>query len=486
MFIEKIVIKQQQKFFEYMINEIANIKDIDLRVKLAAKLAYFAVYNHTGYYYSAKLEKIFTDYAETINVKINNSFNPNTFLHVLTKAFVFGGHTRVVEKWIEQAPDSQIHSVICLNQQEFEIPDRLKKAVEDKKGKLFILECSNLKDRALKLRKIASDFEYIILHIHMEDSTALVAFGTETFKRPVIFFNHADHMFWLGKSIIDILAVLREYSDNITTCKRQISDSFMLGVPIDFKHKPLIDKQQAKRNLKIDVNKKLIISVGNASKFHPIGRKNFLKILSNIINENDNIQIIIIGPDKKDKLWKKAYVKSKGIISTIGEIDYNNGYFDYINAADLVIDSWPIGGGTVMLDAINFNTPVLSLKNPLGQFDYLTISCAYCKTEDELYKKIKLVLNNEKFKEDLLNEVKTNLDKEHSLKNWRKKIETLVQMTPKIHTVKNISNEKENKDIDEASVILNYVYNKDFWLKALFKINFYYLKYFIFKLLNKL
>ena len=30
MFIEKIVIKQQQKFFEYMINEIANIKDIDL------------------------------------------------------------------------------------------------------------------------------------------------------------------------------------------------------------------------------------------------------------------------------------------------------------------------------------------------------------------------------------------------------------------------------------------------------------------------
>ena len=46
--------------------------------------------------------------------------------------------------------------------------------------------------------------------------------------------------------------------------------------------------------------------------------------------------------------------------------------------------------------------------------------------------------------------------------------------------------EKENKDIDEASVILNYVYNKDFWLKALFKINLYYLKYFIFKLLNKL
>ena len=96
MFIEKIVIKQQQKFFEYMINEIANIKDIDLRVKLAAKLAYFAVYNHTGYYYSAKLEKIFTDYAETINVKINNSFNPNTFLHVLTKDFVFGFNTRVV------------------------------------------------------------------------------------------------------------------------------------------------------------------------------------------------------------------------------------------------------------------------------------------------------------------------------------------------------------------------------------------------------
>ena len=462
---EKDIIRKQQQNFEFWLNEIEKINDEKCKIDLANFASYYATYNHTGYYYSIKLEKIFVDYGQSIKVELKSNYKPNTFLHVLTKAFTFGGHTRVVEKWIEQSPNNQTHSVICINQEHFEIPEKLKNAIKDKNGELILLNKDNLKDRAIELRQIASEYEYIILHTHMEDPTALVAFGTNDFKRPVIFYNHADHMFWLGKSIIDKLATLREYADTLTIPKRNIKDSFMLGVPIESKNRQIIDKKIAKEKLNLDTNKKLIVSAGGSHKYTPMFGKSFVDYLLNIIKENDNLQIIIIGPAPKEKLWKQAYKKSNGLIKTIGQVDYNNGYFDYMNAADLVIDSWPMGGGTVMIDAISCNTPVLSLKNPIGQFDYLAKSQAYCKTEDKLYEKTKLVLNNEDFKNNLVNEVKANLEQDHSVENWGKKLEKLIEITPKIHTVKDISNEIENKEIDDAAICLNYIYNKNFLKK---------------------
>ena len=474
---EKKIIQKQQIYFEKLLNKIDNTKNIEEKINLAMIAADYATYHHTGYYFSTKLEKIFVDYAQSIKVELKNDYKPNTFLHVLTTAFIGGGHTRVVEKWIEQSSNNQTHSVICINQEHFEIPEKLKNAVKEKKGELILLNKDNLKDRAIELRQISSEYEYIILHTHMEDPTALVAFGTEDFKRPIIFYNHADHMFWLDKSIIDKLATLREYADTLTIPKRNIKDSFMLGVPIESKNRQIIDKKIAKEKLNLDINKKLIVSAGGSHKYTPMFRKSFVNYLLNIIKENDNLQIIIIGPDPKEKLWKQAYKKSNGIIKTIGQVDYNNGYFDYMNAADLVIDSWPMSGGTVMIDAISCNTPVLSLKNPIGQFDYLAKSQAYCKTEDELYEKTKLVLNNEDFRNNLVNEVKANLEQDHSVENWGKKLEKLIEITPKIHTVKDISNEIENKEIDDTVICLNYIYNKQFLLKRYDKLIIYYIIY---------
>lgn len=466
---EKDVIKKQQKNFEKFLNKIETIKDEEYKYDLATYAAFYATHFHTGYYYSVKLEKIFTDYAKTIDIQLSNEYKPNTFLHVMTTALMSGGHTRVVEKWIEQAPINQNHSVICINQRDLEIPKKLKDAINTKNGKLILLDTGNLKEKAIQLREIASNYEYIILHIHMDDPTALVAFGTKDFKRPIIFYNHADHMFWLGKSITDKLASLREYADTVTIPKRNITDSFMLGVPIESKINLIIDKNLAKKKLNLDMNKKLIVSVGSSHKYTPMSGKSFVSYLLNIIKENNNIQIIIIGPSPQEKLWENAYTQSNGTIKAIGEVSYDNGYFDYINAADLVIDSWPMGGGTVMIDAISCNTPILSLDNPFGQFDYLTKSRAYCQDEKELYTKVKLALNNEQFRKDLLNEVKNNFEEDHSVENWSRKLEQLIQITPKTHTVKDLSSETEIKEINDAVILLNKIYNPTFRTQKCYK-----------------
>lgn len=469
-------IKKQKKRFEFLLNEIQEFNNIEYKYDIATFAANYATYRHTGYYYSTKLEKIFTNYAKTINIELEKDYKPNSFLHVLTTAAVIGGHTRVVEKWIEQSPNNQVHSVVCIKQEDFELPQKLKDAIKSKNGELIIFETNNLKENAIKLRKIASKFEYVILHIHMDDPTALVAFGTEDFKRPVIFFNHADHMFWLGKSIIDKLATIKDYADIITLPKRNIKNSFMLGVPIESRINKIIDKNEAKKKINIDTNKKLIISIGTPHKYIPLQNKSIVKKLLNIVRNNKNIEVIIIGPKGSDTPWQNIYKKSNKTIKAIGPVEYNKGYFDYINAADLVIDSWPMGGGTVMIDAISCNIPVLTLKNPLNQYDYLYKSQAYCNTDKELYEKTKLILNNDKFRNILLKELKQNLEQDHSVENWGKKLQKLIELTPKYHTIKDISNEIENTSIGEADICLNYSYNPNF-------INQRYDKQIIYKLL---
>lgn len=61
-------------------------------------------------------------------------------------------------------------------------------------------------------------YEYIILHTHMEDAIAVVAFGTEDFMHPILFYNHTSYLFWIGKSITDLLLDLFK-SDKITKKK---------------------------------------------------------------------------------------------------------------------------------------------------------------------------------------------------------------------------------------------------------------------------
>lgn len=476
-------IEKQKIYFENLLCKIEGAADSEKNFQLACAAATYATYCHTGYYYSKILEEIFLDFAKKIKADITcKVYKNNSFLHVLTKAYNYGGHTRVAEKWIEVSPNDQTHSVIVIDQEEKELPECLKESVKTKNGEIIVLDgTKSLLERAKELRKIASGYEYIILHVHMDDPTAILAFGTEEFKRPIIFFNHADHMFWIGKSIIDQLANLREVEDSITKERRNIQEAYCLGIPIDAKIKKKLTKHESRKKLNINENKKVILSIGGTHKYRQMGKKSFINVLLKIVSQNPDSEIIVIGPKPSEKQWKNAFKKSNGRIKAIGVINYNEGYFEYLNACDLVLDSWPMSGGKVMTDAITCGKPVLSLKNPLGQFDYMVKSESYCLSEEEFCEKAKLILDNEIYAKTILSEIQHNLETDHSEENWKKKLEKLIELTPKVHTVKNCYLEIENSKVDEAAIALNYTYNKDFLKHSIAKRIISYLKYFYYK-----
>lgn len=134
-----------------------------------------------------------------------------------------------MERWIENASNSQIHSVCIIKPNGSDL-SLLEQNVKDKKGEFITFDDAlTLKERALKLRLLAMSYEYVILHTHMDDATANVAFGTEDFTRPVLFYNHASHLFWIGKAVSDLHLDLME-NDEITK-KRKIYNTYFLGIP---------------------------------------------------------------------------------------------------------------------------------------------------------------------------------------------------------------------------------------------------------------
>ena len=73
-----------------------------------------------------QLEKFFINIAQQYDIdNYNINYENNTVLHVLTQANITGGHTRVVERWVELQKDYK-HSCILLNQNDIEVPEILK------------------------------------------------------------------------------------------------------------------------------------------------------------------------------------------------------------------------------------------------------------------------------------------------------------------------------------------------------------------------
>lgn len=457
-------ISRNRDRYDHFLAEIEQLGDEQERLSKAQDALTYLVKNSSAIYASSALEQVFLDVAERLDDNGSNpTYVPSSFLHVISEAYTFGGHTRVVERWISQAPTWEKHSVVLLRQNRREknkivqtsIPQSLVDSLARKNGKLLNLSgFDDLNSRALMLRKIAMEYEYIILHIHMDDPTALVAFGTTKFTRPVIFFNHADHAFWCGVSIADMVADLNQCGQKRSIEKRGIARSSILGIPLD-DHFPIFkDKNAARQKLGLPENKKLIFMSGSRRKFSSLGKNEFIKGLSNILTRLPHCSIYMVGPHRHDSGWNELAAQFTDRIRFRDPIGYHDGYIDYVCSADLIIDSYPVNGGTALIDASLAGKPVLSLKCDLGQSDYIVHSTAYCENIKELEDKAENILNNNDYAKTVAIEIQQKMLEEHSPQNWEKRKQCMLSATPDRHAIYKIAKSVERPDICDEDVLV--------------------------------
>ena len=455
---EKIEIQKQ--IFEKILTKIAEEKNFDTRLSLAQLAAYYACSNNTGYFTSSILEKFFTDYAKTLKTDLSGiAFEKKSFLHVMSSGYRTGGHTRVVERWVRNAPQDQKHCVVFTRHKYPQLPVLISN-VKEKNGYIAALKDDlSIAGKALELRKLAMHFEYVILHTHPEDPTALIAFGAEDFQRPVLFYNHSSHMFWLGKSIADLVLDLIS-NDDATVIYRNIKNPFVLGVPsLDMKI-TAHDKLKCRRKTGMPADKKIIVTAGSVHRYMAIGKISFLDMLKQVLDENTFCYAI--GVDKDDPEWRSARTSTGNHIILPGAIPFDKGFLDYIRSADVYLDSWPLGGGAALMDAIASGVPALSLKSADPQLDYFTGTNGFCRTSAEFTEKIRKILSDKNYAENLLEEQQNSLQKLQSQDAWNRKTEEMLRLVPDVHKVKDLSQENDFCESNDLSVLANVIIDTGF------------------------
>ncbi|CAL2075056.1 hypothetical protein [Tenacibaculum sp. 190524A02b] len=381
---------------------------------LAERLVNLLMSGIFGEYYNENLESFFVNYADR-NKKLREDFKifqpkKNKYLHVASQVYLHGGHTRILERWIDASNDtSEEHTVILLNQtNKGEIPDKLKEVVAFKKGSLIILDPSkNIIQKANELRDKAFEFGTIILHHHPQDPIPLMAFGVEEFKRPIICFNHSGHTFWLGRNVVDHCIDIEKNQNTCTIEKRRIENTTLINMPVDEVNKSNTKEETKNIRVELGVDKDALIISTMASmyKFMPIQGISFTDTITKILDNNSRAIFLGIGVTNTNEEWNKLINTYENRVFLLGAIPHDK-ISRYLIETDLYIDSFPYNSWVSLIDAISIGKlPVLVLKTPVGYPNFLEGTKSVCNSPKELVEKAFILLDSKPEREDLFKEV---------------------------------------------------------------------------------
>jgi len=271
--------------------------------------------------------------------------NRKKVLHVASTVYNVGGHTRLIRNWIKSFPEFQ-HSFLLTNQASEAIPDFLPQAVNESGGSVFELPKTDLLTKAKMLRRASqSGFDYVLLHHHANDLTPTVAFAVENCL-PVAVINHADHIFWLGASVADLVVDFCARGARISRERRFAAETTVVPYLADLRA-PQISRAEARRLLGIGENETILITIGSPHKYFPNERHNFFSTAKKILERNPNARLFLVGPSEHQAPPPDLHSR----MMFLGLIDDAT---PYQIAADIYLDGFPLGGGLASLETTLF------------------------------------------------------------------------------------------------------------------------------------
>jgi hypothetical protein len=444
---------KNKNIFEDLISLVFQERDEKVQLKLVEQASLWAYRNCTGMYSDNKTEKYLCSVAKKYHVE-QHDYKAGTFLHVATEVQATGGHTRLIDNWITNSDNGEKHSLALTCQLDEQVPVWLEESIVEKTGNIYNINEVDYIKNALRLRELASTYEYVILYTHMYDIRPLIAFGTEEFKRPIIFYNHADHVFWLGMSIVDMLVELSHDGKYFSLKNRGKRATSVLAIPIKHNNQRL-NKEKAIQKIDKDLaGKNIIVSMAAPYKYNPIDNYDFICIAKEIIENNSNSYFVVIGPDRSlQPEWENAFQETNGKIDAVG-YKQRDEVLLYIAIADLYIDSLPFYSYTSMLEFAISGIPILSLNTPVCKIDVMYKGEVLCDNSDDLVSKANEVLQSPKSIAKYIIQKEVHKLSDHDA--WTTKKDYIVKSTPKLHKLHfDFSNKNEINSYDIFMEMMN-------------------------------
>jgi glycosyltransferase involved in cell wall biosynthesis len=323
--------------------------------------AQFAWMSHPGFFTSLELEDRLSSswLPHGIGPPVPVRSGPPRVLHVLTQAYGIGGHTRLAWRWM-QADRGRTSSVVLTAQERSPIPRQLSESVAAAGGSLTDLSSSRggLLARATALRRLMAEADIIVLHVHPYDTLPILALAAWVDRPPVLFMNHADHVFWVGATVSDVVVNIRDSAACLASERRGVEASrlALLPIPIDLPEQSP-SRMEARKALGLDAGEVVALSVASSYKFEPDGALDFIETLIPLLTRVPNLTVLAVGPSPQGR-WAAAEVRSRGRLRALGvrsDVDL------LYRAADLYVDSLPLGSLTSLLEAGSHGLPLITL-----------------------------------------------------------------------------------------------------------------------------
>lgn len=338
-------------------------RQFDDAAALARVAAKFAWMHHPGCFTSPELEAVTQALGAIINGEspsgngpLLGSLPPQRILHVFTEALEVGGHTRLATRWIK-LDSNRVHCVVTTRQRG-DFPAELRAAAEASGGSVTtVRDDRSPLAAASRLAALAENYDVVVLNVHPFDVVPSIAFASRRSRPRVLFVNHADHVFWLGTSVADLVICFRQSGHLIACTKRGIEESRLVDLPL-----PLVLLQRtmsitdAKQALGIAPNHVVLLSVASEFKFESRKPPGFLDLVFPVIEQQKSTTLLAVGPTDSG-LWSKAKKLTAGRVRPLGVL---RDPALHRCAADIYLDSTPCGSITSLLESAALATPCLA------------------------------------------------------------------------------------------------------------------------------
>jgi len=322
----------------------------------AQMAAHFAFRSHAGIFASDVLEGLLEDAATYLPAsrgcqetrRVLHDVGRESVLHVVTGAGPTGGHSRLAARWIE-VDTIRRHSIAITGMFSLEPPALLSEPVVRTGGRVYRIDRGfgqGLLRRAARLRALAGEHDLVVLHTHPYDVLPNLAFPPGGRPCPVLFVNHADHVFWLGVRAASSFACLREPGRLLCASQRGIPREATCLLPIPLlPRRAARSRQDARRALGLREDALLCLTMASRYKFEGYGPRSLAAAIGPALEALPSLEWHVLGPEAPPyRMGEQAHPRAvaHGVVLEPQ---------DYLAAADLYLDSYPFSSLTSMLEA---------------------------------------------------------------------------------------------------------------------------------------
>ncbi|MDT8855511.1 hypothetical protein RNZ50_10895 [Paracoccaceae bacterium Fryx2] len=341
----------------------------DTQAAAAAQVAAnYATFWHAGLFASASLERALQaigERAAPCEGRAPQTADPRRamkVLHVATQVAVVAGHARMMARWIDH--DAANSHSLALTRQAGEVPGSLSQAVTASGGRVAHLNraVGGLLVWARRLQGMIAEADLVVLHVHNMDVIPFIALAGMRRRPPVIFLNHSDHLFWLGAGFSDLVVNTRVSGFRLSETRRGIDERRNALLPLCLEPvAPRGSRDLARKSLGLPSDSIVILTIARSVKFRPVGGQSYADALLPILRHDPRVWLVAVGPGRTVG-WG---ADDPDIARRIMTFDERPDTAQFLDAADIYLDSFPFSSITSMFEAGLHGLPLIT-RNPFG------------------------------------------------------------------------------------------------------------------------